>query len=212
MTEGARRRPVRSGRPARPGRPGRPGHDVNSVLAAAVAVFNERGYDGTSMEDLATRLKISKSSIYHHVAGKQALLGLALDTALIALEEAVEQIRASEAPAVDRLEALVHRSVEVLIERLPYVTLLLRLRGNSRVERVALARRRRIDEFVADLVKEAVADGDLRSDADPAVTARLLFGMVNSLTEWVRPTLQPDPDHLAASICNLAFDGLRSQH
>jgi len=50
-----------------------------------------------------------------------------------------------------------------------------------------MARRRQIDHLVAELVTEAVDDGDLRPDADPAIVARLLFGMVNSLTEWLRP-------------------------
>ena len=61
---------------------GRPGHDLASVLAVAVELFNERGYDGTSMGDLAAGLGIAKSAIYHHVASKEELLSLALDRAL----------------------------------------------------------------------------------------------------------------------------------
>ncbi|NJP81605.1 helix-turn-helix transcriptional regulator, partial [Streptomyces sp. AA8] len=44
-----------------------------SLLAVAVEVFNERGYDGTSMEHLSKAAGISKSSIYHHVKGKEEL-------------------------------------------------------------------------------------------------------------------------------------------
>jgi AcrR family transcriptional regulator len=191
-------------------RRGRPGHDVASVVATSVAVFNVRGYDGTTMDDLARRLGISKSAIYHHVSGKQAILALALDQALVCLEAAADEVLTMEGPAVDRLETLIRRSVSVLVDRLPYVTLLLRVRGNSAVERRALARRRRVDELAAHLVKEAVAEGDLRPDTDPAVTARLLFGMVNSLTEWLKPTRGTTPDELAAAICAMAFDGLRT--
>ncbi|HEU5271659.1 MAG TPA: helix-turn-helix domain-containing protein, partial [Jatrophihabitans sp.] len=62
------------GRPGvRPAKRGRPGYDLDSLLAVAVEVFNERGYDGTSMEDLSRRLGIAKSAIYHHVAGKEEL-------------------------------------------------------------------------------------------------------------------------------------------
>ena len=68
-----------------------------------------------------------------------------------------------------------------------YVTLLLRVRGNTEVERAALERRRVFDRFVADLISEAEQDGDIRPDADPTVTARLLFGLVNSIVEWYRP-------------------------
>ncbi len=193
-----------------PVRRGRPGHDLSTVLQTSVAVFNERGFDGTSMEDLSARLGISKSAIYHHVEGKDALLGLALDHALLGLEAAAAEVRAQDGPAVERLESLLRRSVEVLVERLPYVTLLLRVRGNSSVEREALARRRRLDRLVAGLVKEAVADGDLRDDVDPAVVARLLFGMVNSLTEWLKPATAHTSGELAGTVALVAFDGLRA--
>jgi AcrR family transcriptional regulator len=198
---------------ARPGRRGRPGYDLESLLAVAVTVFNERGYDGTSMEDLSRRLGISKSSIYYHVTSKEDLLALALDRALDGLFAAAEDVQASDAPAIDRLERLVRASVGVLAERLPYVTLLLRARGNTNTERRALTRRREFDQIVADLVKGAEHDGDIRPDVDPAVTARLLFGMINSLVEWYRPggqgTAAGRAAELADAVCTVAFDGLR---
>ena len=193
-----------------PRRRGRPGLDLAAVLEGSVALFNERGFDGTSMEDLAHQLGITKSAIYHHVTSKDALLGLALDRALIGLEDAAHDVRRLDGRAVDRLESLVRRSVEVLVERLPYVTLLLRVHGNSEIERHALTRRRRLDRFAAGLVRQAVADGDLRPDVDPAVTARLLFGTVNSLTEWLRPASTHSAAELADTVAKAAFDGLRA--
>jgi len=206
---------------AAPARRGRPGYDLESLLAVAVTVFNERGYDGTSMEDLARRLGITKSSIYHHVSGKEELLSLALDRALDGLFAVVAEIGGadevnasglSDEPAIERLERLVRGSVAVLASRLPYVTLLVRARGNTATERKALARRRQFDQIVADLVKQAERDGDIRPDVDPAITARLLFGMVNSLVEWYRPGgrgAAAGPQALADAVCAVAFDGLR---
>ena len=194
---------------AQPRRRGRPGLDLATVLERSVELFNERGFDGTSMEDLAQHLGITKSAIYHHVPSKDALLGLALDHALSGLERAAAEVRTLDGRAIDRLESLVRRSVEVLVERLPYVTLLLRVHGNSPVEREALARRRRLDRFAAGLVKEAIGDGDLRPDVDAAVTARLLFGMVNSLVEWLRPASAHTATELADAVTAAAFGGLR---
>jgi AcrR family transcriptional regulator len=199
-------------------RRGRPGYDLESLLTVAVAVFNERGYDGTSMEDLSKRLGISKSSIYHHVDSKEELLALALDRALDGLFSVADSVSGAGGrppgapsgtqPAIERLEQLVRGSVAVLAGQLPYVTLLLRARGNTATERRALARRREFDQVVADLVKQAERDGDIRPDVDPAITARLLFGMVNSLAEWYRPAAA-GPDALADAVCAVAFDGLR---
>ena len=169
------------------------------------------GYDRTSMEDLAQTLGITKSAIYHHVRSKDELLGLALDHALDGLFAAAADAQAGGGRAVERLEQLVRASIAVLADRLPFVTLLLRVRGNTDVERNALARRRRFDRIVADLAAAAVAEGDLRPDVDPAVTARLIFGMVNSLTEWYRPRGGVSAEQLADAVCAVAFDGLRRQ-
>ena len=190
---------------------GRPGYDLASVLAVAVAVFNERGFDGTSMEDLSQRLGVTKSAIYHHVAGKDALLGLALDHALDGLEQIAAEVRALDAPAVQRLHRLVHGSVEVLVDRLPFVTLLLHVRGNTDVERAALARRRRLDRLAGDLVADAMAAGDVRADLDPTTTARLLFGMINSIVEWYRPQRPSDGRSLADVVTTMAFSGIATR-
>jgi AcrR family transcriptional regulator len=201
--------PAASGPPAVARRRGRPGYDLESLLAVSVAVFNERGYDGTSMEDLSRRLGIAKSSIYHHVDSKEDLLGMALDRALDGLFSVASQSRLRGGPPIDRLEFLVRGSIGVLTDRLPYVTLLLRARGNTVTERHALERRRQFDQIVADLVWEAERDGDIRPDIDPAVTARLLFGMVNSVVEWYRPAGGGAENELATAVCAIAFDGLR---
>ncbi|WTW92120.1 TetR/AcrR family transcriptional regulator [Streptomycetaceae bacterium NBC_01309] len=175
------------------------------------AAFNERGYDGTGMEELAKRLGISKSSIYHHVSGKEELLDLAVGRALDALFAALDEMPEPDATATDRLEYVVHRSVEVLAAELPYVTLLLRIRGNGDVEKRALERRREFDHRVAQLVVHAVAEGTLRDDIDPHLTSRLIFGTVNSLVEWYRTGGGLDAATLARALTTVLFDGLRAR-
>jgi AcrR family transcriptional regulator len=191
-------------------RRGRPGHSLDSLLAVAVAVFNERGFEATSMDELAARLGVTKSAIYHHVPSKVELLRLALDRALDALFAVTEEPGATTGPAIDRLEHVVRGSVRVLAAELPYVTLLLRVRGNSEVERAALQRRREFDRIVTGLVRAAEHEGDVRPDVDPAVTSRLLFGTVNSLTEWFRPGGGLSAENLADAVVTTTFSGLRT--
>jgi AcrR family transcriptional regulator len=187
---------------------GRPGYDLETLLNVAVRLFNERGYDGTSMEDLSRKLGITKSAIYYHVPSKEELLRLAVDRALDGLFAVAEEVRAEDGAAMAQLENLVRGSVRLLVRELPFVTLLLRVRGNTKVERAALTRRRDFDRLVTDLVTKARDEGDLRADIDPATTSRLLFGLVNSLIEWYRPRGAGDVD-IAETIVAVAFDGLR---
>ena len=178
------------------------------MLDAAVAAFIEHGYDATSMGLLSTRLGLSKAAIYHHFPAKVELLRAALDEALGGLEGVLREDDATRGTAEERLAFVMSGAVHVLIEKLPYVTLLLRVRGNSEVEREALARRREFDRAVTALVVEARNEGSVRSDIDPSVVTRLIFGMINSIVEWYRPEGPESADQLASDVLAMALEGL----
>lgn len=178
----ARARRVRGGAGAR-----RPVYDAKSLVAVAVTEFNARGYDATSMEHLSRAAGITKSSFYHHVSGKEELLRAALRRALDGLFSILSEPAAQAGSPLRRLRHIVRRQVQVLTSELPYVTLLLRVRGNTETERWALSRRRAFDAAIAALVAEAVAVGEIRPDVEPALAARMLSGTVNSIIEWYRP-------------------------
>lgn len=202
MTKSAVTAPVASARRKRPG------YDGESILAVAVEVFNRHGYEGTSMGLLAEYLGISKAGIYYHVPSKEDLLQRACDRALRALESALEEDHAVGLTARERLELVVRHAVLVLDEELPYVTLLLRVRGNTEVERAALERRRAFDQRFSALVQEACREGALRSDIDPLTTTRFIYGTVNSLVEWYRPGGPTAAAALADSLVKVIFHGL----
>lgn len=190
---------------------GRPGYDQDSVLTIAVELFNLHGYEATSMGKLADRLGISKSAIYHHVPSKEDLLRLALDEALIPLESVVEDEHIHGRTADERLEYFLRATFRILIAKRPYVTLLLRLRGNTELERAALERRRAVDRKVAELVTLAQSEGTLRGDLEPRATARLLFGMINSVVDWFRETGPISAATLEQHAISMVFDGLHGE-
>lgn len=190
---------------------GRPGYDREQVLAVAVKVFIEHGYDATSVADLSAALGLTKSALYHHFESKSAILRLALDDALDALEAVVDDATTRHPLAADRLRAIIRGAVRVLTDKLPSVTLLLRVRGNGDVETAALVRRRAFDQRVTAIVSEAQAEGLIRGDVDAAVATRLIFGMVNSVVEWYRPGGPVDPDELGEDILRVSLDGLQSR-
>ncbi|WP_231919374.1 TetR/AcrR family transcriptional regulator [Microterricola viridarii] len=191
------------------GRAGREPYDLDAVLDIAVRAFNEFGYEATSMGVLAERLGTSKSAIYYHVTGKEDLLRRALERALGGLEGILAEPGAVDGSPAERLRFVLRGAVRVLADDLPYVTLLLRLRGNTELEREALARRRAFDRAVAELVDEARVEGTLRADIDARTAVRLLFGMINSIVEWYRPGGALTPDQLADDVITVAFEGLR---
>lgn len=189
-------------------RRGRPGHGRDDVLRAAVALFNEQGYEATSVSDLARSLGLTKSALYHHVDSKEQILEVALESAMGGLEDAMDEALALDG-AGERLAAIIRGAVRVLTAQQPEVTLLLRLRGNSPVELAALERRRRFDHRVTELVRAAQAEGLVRPELDAGVATRLVFGMINSLVEWYRPDGPVSPDALGDVVLTAAMEGLR---
>ena len=84
------------------------------------------------------------------------------------------------------------------------------LRGNTPAELAALERRRSFDRFVASLVRQAEAEGDITAGMNPTITAHLLFGLVNSLVEWYRPGKRVSDEAVADAVCQFAFHGIRA--
>lgn len=188
---------------------GRPGYERSEVLRLCVAEFNDRGYEATSMDMLAKRLGLTKSAIYHHVSSKEEILEIALRQALDALDEVFEAGEELEGSAADRLEFVVRQTVYVLADHLPQVTLLLRLRGNTPVEAAALAKRRELTDRLSALVAAAQESGEVRGGENPRTLARLIFGMINSLSVWYRPERGGDVEELADTVVEMAFHGIR---
>ncbi|WP_052466904.1 TetR/AcrR family transcriptional regulator [Mobilicoccus massiliensis] len=192
----------------RPARRGRPGHDQRAVLLAAVDAFDEYGYDATTMDQIARRLAVTKSALYHHVEGKEELLTLALDTAFEALDAGLRGVEDSSDTLDVRFETFLAEMVQILVEYRPFVRLLLRLRGDSPAVRAALDRRRDFDARMTEVIRQAQLAGLLRDDLDPAVVARLVFGAMNSTIEWYRPDGRVSPAELTDAVLTLIFRGV----
>ena len=183
-------------------------YDIDSLTDVALRVFAQRGYDGASMDDVAAEAGITKASIYHHVSGKEELLARGFNRALDALFAIFEESGATEGTSAARLRYIVRRVAETTTRHLAEVTVLFRARGNSEVERDALERRRRFDRSVAGLIVQAQRAGEVRSDVDAALVARLCFGMSNSVVEWYRPTGAIDAAKITEAILAILFEGL----
>ena len=192
----------------RPSAKERKPYNLEALVDVAVQVFLRHGYDGASLDQVAEAAGITKASIYYHAAGKEALLAHGAGRALDALFAVLDEPAALDGRALDRFRHVVRRTIEITIERLPEVALLLRVRGNTESERWILDRRRRFDRLVAKIVLEAQSKGELRADIEAGLITRLLFGMLNSVTEWYRPGGGLSPADVIAAAMHIAFDGL----
>lgn len=192
----------------RPSTKERKPHNIDSIVDVAVRVFLKRGYDGASLDQVAKAAGITKSSIYYHSTGKEDLLARGVGRAFDALFAALEEPEANQGGYVDRLKFVMRRTIEITMAKMPEVALLLRVRGNTRTERRVLERRREFDRLVAQLFEQAQRAGEIRSDINARLATRLLFGMLNSMTEWYRPDGGLGAGDIAQTVFQMAFEGL----
>jgi AcrR family transcriptional regulator len=178
------------------------------LTQVALQVFAERGFDGASMDDVARKAGITKAAIYHHVSGKEALLERGLSRALEALFAVLEEPAAHTGAAIERLRFVVGSVAELALAFRPELAVLVRARGNSQVELSAIARRRAFDSAITAIVREAQAAGDVDPGLEPSLVVRLVFGMCNSVVEWIRPGGRLGPAMVAETIVHLVFEGM----
>lgn len=190
-----------------PRRAGRPGYDRETLLDTIIEVFTTHGYDAASLDMLARRLGVSKAALYHHFESKEQMLDLSLERALGPLEEVFRT--APEGPAEVKIRHVIRGAVVLACEQQRALTLLLRVYGNTEVERRAVERRRVLTNELHRIFAQSAQENSLRNDLDPWLAARFTFGLVNSLVEWYRPGGDITPDALAEAVLAYVRTGLR---
>lgn len=184
--------------------------DANAVATTAFELFSRQGYDATSLDQVASALGVSKAAIYYHHAGKEAILRHGLDAAMGALESMLQEgvYQSTETPPLERFAYLVRRGCQIGLDHKATVEVLLRLKGNSELERSLLERRRAFDAAAAAILREAVTTGDLQEGSNPTLLASLSIGVINTLVEWYRPERAIPAGELAEVVVRFVMSGL----
>lgn len=162
------------------------------ILAAAMTLFAENGYRGTSLAAVAAAAGITRSGVLHHFPSKEALLSAVLAERDQQAFDAVEVDRAFEGPAavraLDILDGLAVRNEgNRELARLSHLALF----GSADAPEVAREwsdeRLRTYRSNLARVIEQSAEAGDLRADIDADTTALLLVGAFTGLTElWLR--------------------------
>jgi len=156
------------------------------VLDAAATLFLEVGYDASSMQQLAERLGLHKSSLYHYVDSKEDLLEHLIDAAQTTAENDLET---AEQDLENGYLTAVRLAIEQTLNDRSRVSLVLRQKPGSASGDGVVARRRAYDQRLAQLIERDQRSGVIRDDIHPMLVARLTLGLVAWVVEWYDPKL-----------------------
>ena len=170
-------------------------------------MFAERGYHGTSINDLAAALGIQKSSLYAHINRKADLLAEIALTGAAAFHAALDAVPAGAA-AGERLELALRAHLAVVESQLDVATVWLQewryLTGEPRD--FFLRERHRYEERIRDLFEAAVESGELRRDLDLDDATLVFLSVANWAYTWLMP--ETDVEGLTSRLISVLFSGM----
>jgi len=172
-------------------------------------VFAEKGYEATSVEEIASRAKVSKPIVYEHFGGKEGLYAVVVDREMEyvigviseALSAGSPRERAEQAALVfltwvkdrpDGFAVLTHDAPTTVVSSGGFSSLL-----NEVAERVS--------DVFAEAFKQAGYDPDVAP-----IYAHALIGMVTLVGQWWSVVRKPSVEKVASHIVALSWMGLRN--
>jgi AcrR family transcriptional regulator len=157
------------------------------ILARASEVFDAKGYDAGTLDDVARAMGMRKAGLYHYVSSKSELLFLLFDRAWELGFQRMAGVEDIEDPG-ERLAAVIRRHVGLIAERTSLFTVFLgrRPRFDEVAESVFREKERRYVGIFARAVRDAAAAGLIPS-VDPRVGAMGLMGMTSWVYKWYDP-------------------------
>ena len=182
-----------------------------ALLLAAVAMFNQRGFSTTSLDDVAASLNVTKPVIYRYLGGKDQVLLECVKRGLEQLQDAVDAARLIDGNGLDRLKLFLHRYAEISSHgfgRCVHRTGDHDLSEGSRREFRAL--KREIDQAIRRLIEEGVADGSIHAP-DVRMTAFTLAGALNWIARWYEPDGPSTPAEVATKIVETLVCGVATR-
>jgi AcrR family transcriptional regulator len=177
------------------------------ILEAAAKLFHERGFQGTTLDDIAAELGVTKPFIYTYFKSKYHLLESLFDRAYDDLYVTVTEFR--KLPGNDPVKSLMYfvdAYIDQNFKRQEFTALMLREEKNLEADKQAdmKAKQREFDRLLVSLINDGVQAGVFHVD-DPALTSLAISGMVRWTHRWYSPTGRLSPEAVRAQLTQIAL-------
>lgn len=181
-----------------------------TILSHAAQLFAEKGYAGTSMNEVAEACGMSKPLLYHYFRDKYSLLVNIAEGHVTRLEAVVDEVWRQKADKQTRLQCLIRRFVEEYAGAQHAHRVLtgdVRYLNDEDRERI-LERERRVVAGFARAIRELRPEVDQAQLATPLTM--LLFGMINWMFTWLKPDGELTYEAMAPIVADLFFGGIQA--
>jgi AcrR family transcriptional regulator len=180
------------------------------ILRAAARLFQQQGYDATSMNDVAAALKLSKGGLYHHFQSKDEILFHIMSHAMDITEQRVINVARRIEGVEERLRTLIRLHIEVVLSAEDReITVMLHENHPlpPALRRKINGRKKDYVHFVENLVADVQRQRNSTSQVTPRAAAFALVGMINWIYQWYKPEGSLTGDALVRQYTDIFFRG-----
>lgn len=180
------------------------------IVETAVDLFADNGYDGTSITQIIDRAGVTKGGFYHHFASKEALLYEVYGDLISGQLQRMDDILARRLPPATTLRALISDLVESTAASSRQALVFWRELHRLGDEHTAAyrAERRRYHDAVRKIVRTAQESGEFARVASADTITFTIFGVINELPLWYRPSGRKKPDRIATELADFVLSAL----
>ncbi len=184
----------------------------DEIISAAAHVFRELGFDAATLRDVAASLGADRASLYYYIGSKEELLQEIVSRALDLDIAAAQAVAESSSTSAEKIRALIGSMVNSFATNYPnmnvYIEDLGRIaRKDSEWSVEIVKRTKTYESLVHSILNRGRDDGTLRCDLPVELCALALFGMINWMHQWYRPTIAFSPQQIADTYTELFLSG-----
>ncbi len=180
------------------------------ILRAAARLFQQQGYDATSMNDVAAALRLSKGGLYHHFQSKDEILFEIMSHAMDITEERVINASRRIEGAEERLRTLIRLHIEIVISPEDReITVMLHENHPlpTALRRKINGRKKDYVHFVENLIADVQRQRNSTGRVTPRTATFALLGMINWIYQWYKPYGPLTGDDIVHQYTELFFHG-----
>lgn len=183
------------------------------ILRESAKLFAANGYDGTSVQDIASAVGIKKASIYHFFADKAEIHSTIVVASITRLAALVEEKQRGRATAAEKVDAFARAHAQHIAESAPfYFTAALGYGEIKDPEAKAKVQRMRdgYEETLRAIIRGGIESGEFR-ELDVKLAARAIISCLNWMARWWRPNGPETAETIASNYVDLIIRGFLPQ-
>jgi len=180
-----------------------------AILRSAARAFSHKGYHGTSMDDIAKELMMTKGALYYYFRDKEDILYACHDYSLSLVLENLATVEASDAGPEEKLRALIKAHVGVMLDALQGSAMALDFNALApNLFQIIVEKRDRFERGMRKMIADGMVNGSFRK-GDEKLAAFMILGAINWITKWYREGGTYNGDIISDTYAETFIHGLK---